>query len=174
MLTIGHSNQEAEAFLSLLRLPGVRCVVDVRSAPYSRYAPQFNRGALRARLEAAGLRYVWAGDVLGGRPDDPICYRDGVIRPGNLDYEAVARQAWYQQGIEQLLKEMADGPTVVMCSEEDPRRCHRHRLIEPSLRELGVTVLHIRGDGALETIAPGEGEGDEVSTAQLALAGLRP
>lgn len=171
-MTIGHSSQEPAAFVSLLRLHGVTTLVDVRSAPYSRYVPQFNQGALRSLVETAGLRYVWAGDVLGGRPDDPACYRDGVVRIGNVDYDAMARQAWYQEGVRLLLDEAARGLTAVLCSEEDPRRCHRHRLIEPSLRERGVNVLHIRADGALETIGAAEGDGAESSIAQLALVGI--
>jgi uncharacterized protein (DUF488 family) len=57
----------------------------------------------------------------------------------------------------------------VMCSEEDPRRCHRHHLLEPSLRELGVAVLHIRRDGSLETINPAETAQTTESIGQLAL-----
>lgn len=172
ILTIGHSSQESEAFLSLLRQHERRIVVDVRSAPYSRYAPHFSQGALRALLENAGIRYVWAGDVLGGRPDDPACYRNGIVRAGNVDYQAMARQPWYELGVRRLVSDAAGGPTVLMCSEEDPRRCHRHRLIEPSLREHGVTVLHIRGDGAVETIDPGETEPAAAPSPQLALTGF--
>jgi uncharacterized protein (DUF488 family) len=167
VMTIGHSSQEPAAFVSLLRLHGVTTVVDVRSAPYSRYAPQFNQGALRSLVETAGLRYIWAGDRLGGRPGDPACYRDGVVRVGNLDYGAMARQPSYQEGVRLLLDEAARGLTAVLCSEEDPRRCHRHRLIEPTLHERGVNVLHIRADGALQMI-----EADEHSIAQLALMGI--
>ncbi|MGH2615375.1 MAG: DUF488 family protein [Thermomicrobiales bacterium] len=172
ILTIGHSNLEAVAFRSLLRQHEITTVVDVRSAPYSRYAPQFSRGALRGLLDEAGIRYVWAGDVLGGRPDDPACYRDGVIRRGNVDYSAMARQSWYQDGIERLLTEAASAPIVVMCSEEDPRRCHRHCLIEPSLRERSVRVQHIRGDGTLETIVAEETAEETEQSPQLTLTGF--
>ena len=171
-MTIGHSSQEPASFLELLQLYGITLIVDVRSAPYSRYAPQFNQRALRSLLETAGLDYLWMGDRLGGRPQDPACYRDGVVRAGNVDYDAMAQQSWYQEGVRRLLDEAACGLTGVLCSEEDPRRCHRHRLIEPSLRERGVKVVHIRGDGALETIEAVAGDGAEVAIAQLALAGI--
>ena len=172
VFTIGHGNQDGAAFVSLLRQHGIATLVDVRSAPYSRYVPHFSQGALRGLLADARVRYLWAGDLLGGRPDDPACYRDGVIRAGNVDYEAMARQPRYQEGIGQLVDVAQGGSAAVMCSEEDPRRCHRRRLIEPSLRERGVTVVHIRGDGTLEAIAPETEEDAAVPSPQLALAGF--
>ena len=172
VFTIGHGNQEGAAFVSLLRQHGIGTLVDVRSAPYSRYVPHFSQGALRGLLDDAGVGYLWAGDVLGGRPNDPACYRDGVIRPGNVDYEVMAHQPWYQEGIARLMTAAQGGGTAMMCSEEDPRRCHRHRLIEPSLRELGITVLHIRADGNLETIDIADAEDAASPSPQLALAGF--
>jgi hypothetical protein len=169
IFTIGHSNHAAESFLALLRDHRLETLVDVRSAPYSRFRPHFSRGALSDSLDDAGIRYIWAGSALGGHPDDPAFYRDGIVRRGNVDYRALARQLSYQDGVRQLLVDAADGPVVVMCSEEDPRRCYRHHLLEPSLRELGVVVLHIRGDGRLETIDPGEPTAAPVPIAQLAL-----
>jgi uncharacterized protein (DUF488 family) len=153
VFSIGHGNQESAAFVSLLRQHGIATLVDIRSAPYSRYVPHFNQGALRALLDDAGVHYLWTGDELGDRPNDPACYRGGVIRPGNVDYKVMARQPRYQEGIALLLAVAQGGATAMLCSEEDPRRCHRHRLIEPSLRAFGATVMHIRADGTLETIA---------------------
>jgi uncharacterized protein (DUF488 family) len=138
--------------------------------PVRRYVPNFSQGALRWLVDDAGVRYLWAGDLLGGRPTDPVCYRDGIVRPGNVDYEVVARQPWYQEGIVQLLTVAQGGATAMMCSEEDPRRCHRHRLIEPSLRERGVTVVHIRADGNLEMIDSAAHDDAVVTSPQMVLA----
>ena len=172
VFTIGHSTHESDAFLALLRHYRLETVVDVRSAPYSRYAPHFSRGAFCALLGEAGIRYIWVGEALGGRPDDPACYRDGIVRKGHVDYGAMARQASYQRGVQHLLESAANGPIVVMCSEEDPRRCHRHHLIEHSLRDHGVSVLHIRRDGLLETIDPEETAPSASPIAQLHLQGI--
>src|SRR5207249_3733307 len=43
VLTIGHSTHSAETFLGLLRQHHVEAVADVRSSPFSRFNPQFNR-----------------------------------------------------------------------------------------------------------------------------------
>jgi uncharacterized protein (DUF488 family) len=171
--TIGHSNQTADAFLALLEQHRLQILVDVRSAPYSRYAPHFNRGALAALLDDAKMHYVWADEALGGRPADPACYRDRIKRIGNVDYAAVARQTWFQDGVDRLQETAASGATAILCSEEDPRRCHRHLLIEPALRQREIAVIHIRGDGSVETIDSAHTDA-AVPSPQLALEGFTP
>ena len=61
VFTIGHSTQPAEHFIMLLRTHGVTAVADVRSKPYSRMNPQYNREDLRAALGEAGVSYVFLG-----------------------------------------------------------------------------------------------------------------
>ncbi|MEK9970691.1 MAG: DUF488 domain-containing protein, partial [Ferrovibrio sp.] len=63
IFTIGHSNQTAERFAALLRQHGITLLADVRSAPASRHAPQFNRIALARNLEDAGIGYRWFGEA---------------------------------------------------------------------------------------------------------------
>lgn len=172
IFTIGHSTLDPDEFLALMHLHEVGTVVDVRSAPYSRYASQFNRGNLEAVLGDAAITYHWAGESLGGRPNDPVCYHGGDMRVRNVDYAAMARQLWYQDGVRWLLEIAARGTTAIMCSEENPRRCHRHRLIERSLHEGGVAVLHIRRDGALEAIGLEDAMPEEIPDPQLALLGF--
>lgn len=140
--TIGHSNLNADAFVDLLSAHGIAILVDVRSAPYSRYVPDYNRERIQARLRAAGIDYHFAGKFLGGRPNDPGCYKAGS--PREVDYQVVMAKDWYQRGIGRLLEIAAGAPTAIMCSEEDPARCHRHHLIAQTLVAMGVEVLHIR------------------------------
>lgn len=173
--TIGHSNHSIEEFVALLKKYAIQVVVDVRSAPYSRFAPHFNQTSLELLLNENDLQYLFAGKFLGGRPTDPACYRDGVVPVGKadylalVDYPAVAQQEWYQRGVRRLLDIAAEQATAVMCSEEDPRRCHRHHLIEHSLREHGVSVQHIRRNGMLD---PTETDPSPSPAAQLALQGI--
>ena len=84
IFTVGHSTHAAEAFVALLRTHGVTAVADVRSAPCSRFNPQFNRETLARALEAQRIRYVFLGRELGARPDDPACYEDGRVRYARL------------------------------------------------------------------------------------------
>lgn len=158
LVTIGHSAHPIERFLSLLQMHGVQQLVDVRSVPGSRFHPQYNQRRLESALQAAGIRYLYLGDVLGGRPTDPTVYPDGKpsapsARPPKPPvWERVMERDWFQGGIEQLLQAAGQARTVILCSEEDPARCHRHHLIAAylSLRHPEVKVLHVRGSGEVE------------------------
>jgi uncharacterized protein (DUF488 family) len=174
--TIGHSNHPADLFLELLSRHQIQAVIDVRTSPYSRFTPHFAGKALHPLLQQHGIEYVFAGEVLGGRPSDPAFYKAGVVPEGKgnylklVNYPAIVRQEWFQRGIQRLLDIAKTRATAIMCSEEDPQRCHRHHLIEGPLRERGASVVHIRKDGSLETIEPGETS--KASAPQLALFGF--
>jgi uncharacterized protein (DUF488 family) len=156
VLTVGHSNISLSDFLDSLHARGVRRIVDVRSAPYSRYVPHFNHEPLEAALDEAGIAYGYAGEFLGGRPTDPTCYFSGELPDGKanylelVNYAEVARRDWYMRGIDRLIERARQGTTAVLCSEEDPARCHRHRLIARTLRSRQVDVQHMRATGLLE------------------------
>ena len=148
--TIGHSNVKFEKFLSLLK--GIEVLVDVRSIPFSRYASQFNIENIKRELESVEIEYVfmedeYVGNVLGGRPRDDECYTNKKVI-----YECVMKKDWYKKGISALIDLANKKRTVIMCSEEDPYKCHRHHLITQSLLKEGVTVFHIRGNGNKEKI----------------------
>jgi uncharacterized protein (DUF488 family) len=134
LYSIGHSNAPTERLVAPLRRYAIATLCDVRSTPYSRYNPQFNREALAASLRPTGIVYRYLGDALGGLPD------------------ATANRTaqTFEQGIEQLLALGALAPTAFMCGEADYRSCHRHKLITPALIERGAVVEHILADGSLE------------------------
>ena len=138
--TIGYGARELDAFLSTLHRYGIAYLIDVRSRPYSRFKPEFSKERLEESLRQAGIRYVFMGDSLGGRPDDPACYDS----QGKVDYAAVAQQAFYKTGIERLAKAHSQGFGVsLMCSEGKPEMCHRSKLIGKTLAQRGIPVAHI-------------------------------
>jgi len=143
--TIGHSNVRVAKIIDLLQKNNIQAVADIRSIPQSRYSPQFNRKSLAKVLDEIGITYVYLGDSLGGRPNDPTCYQGSEVK-----YDEVMKRPWYQQGIEELLPIVRLQRTAILCSEEDPKQCHRHRLVGQTLLSLGFRVLHIRGNGQLE------------------------
>src|SRR4051812_29055863 len=91
LFTIGHSVQEAPAFLARLKRHGVTALADVRSAPYSSRNPQFNREELRRSLKGEGIRYVFLGRELGARSTDESCYINGKVQYGLLKQTDVFR-----------------------------------------------------------------------------------
>ena len=145
VLTIGHSNHALETFVALLRQHGVTTLADVRSAPYSRFNPHFNRKALDAALNARGVVYLFLGRALGGRPEDPSCYEEGRVR-----YDRVARTPLFREGLERVVGHAKDERIALMCAEKEPLDCHRTLLVGRSLEAQGVAVAHIHADGSLE------------------------
>jgi len=146
VLTIGHSTHSAEAFLALLRQHGVEAVADVRSSPFSRFNPQFNREPLERFLKANGIRYVFLGKELGARSEDRACYLDGRVQ-----YARLAETALFQSGLDRVLQGAARYRVSLMCAEKEPLECHRTLLVAKALVARGQAVLHIHADGHIES-----------------------
>jgi len=145
VLTIGHSNHGWERFAELLRGAGVTAVADVRTSPWSRHTPQFNRETLAANLKANGVAYVFLGAELGGRPEGAHLFDDGVA-----NYEAMAREESFRTGLDRVATGARTHVVALMCAEREPLDCHRCLLVSRRLRDLGLAVAHIHGDGAIE------------------------
>lgn len=149
VFTVGHSSHPREHFAKeLLHRHRIAVLADVRSAPYSRFAPDFDREALRSFLAASDIRYVYFGDELGGRPSDPACYENGRVR-----YDRVAAAASFRRGLDRLRTEAASHRVAVMCSEKEPLHCHRTLLVAHALDGRGVGVEHILADGSVASHA---------------------
>jgi uncharacterized protein (DUF488 family) len=145
LFTIGYGARTFEEFIAALKANGIEYLIDVRTAPYSKFKPEFSKEVLQKRLEAAGMRYIFMGDTLGGQPRDPDCFTDGKV-----DYDKVRTQPFFQAGIERL-KKASEQPrrTVLMCSEGRPEQCHRSKLIGEVLAGAGIPVCHIDEDGSV-------------------------
>jgi len=143
--TIGHSNNSLEHLTKLLKENNVNVLLDVRSHPYSKFVPQFNRENLERESKRLGLKYRFAGDYLGGKPEDKSCY-DG----NEVNYDKIAEKDYYKKAIKRLIEISKETITAVLCSEENPHACHRHKLIAKTLLDMGVEVLHIRHNGKVE------------------------
>lgn len=146
LYTIGHSNHEIAEFMRLLHLHGVTALGDVRSHPYSRYAPQYSRDALKKSIASAGMTYVFLGKELGARSSNPACYSQGKVQ-----YDRLALEPLFAEGIQRLVQGMERYCIALMCAEKDPIDCHRALLVTRKLSSLGISVSHIHADGTLET-----------------------
>lgn len=126
-------------------------IADVRSAPYSRRNPQFNKEPLKQALHEAGTVYSPMGDVLGGRPENPALWRGP--RP---DYERIATSPSFCEGLGRIATGAQDYRIALMCAEKEPLDCHRCLLVARALKERGEPVHHILSDGTIEDHAATE------------------
>jgi uncharacterized protein (DUF488 family) len=149
--TIGHGTRPAPELIETLAEAGVEMLVDVRRFPGSRRHPQFNREALAAATEAAGIRYRHFEELGGRRSAEPgeeqfACIRVAAFR----SYAArMGTEAWQQA----LAEALAEPAPCFMCAETLWWRCHR-RLIAEALVARGHEVLHLIRPGQTEEHRP--------------------
>jgi uncharacterized protein (DUF488 family) len=146
IFSIGHSNHSINKFLSLLENAEINMVVDVRSAPFSKLFPQFNQETLKKSLNDNSIGYLFLGDQIGGRSNDPDDYIDGQVL-----YKALAHKEAFKTGIERLKEGSAKYRIALMCSEKEPLDCHRTLLVSEALATSDIPVGHIHADGTVES-----------------------
>jgi uncharacterized protein (DUF488 family) len=146
VFTIGHSTHTIEHFLALLRQHQITAVADVRSSPFSRLNPQFNREALKDTLRQSGIAYVFLGQELGARTSDRTCYQDGRVQ-----YARLVQRQQFREGLRRVAEGAERYRLVLVCAEKEPLACHRTLLVARQLENIGVEVVHIHADGQLET-----------------------
>ncbi len=147
LFTIGHSNCSLDDFIALLKSYAITALGDVRSMPYSRRHPQFNREPLREALKSRGIEYIFLGDELGARAKDRSCYVNG-----KAEHPRIAATALFKDGLERVMLGMLKGYVLaLMCAEKDPMNCHRSILICRNLRGDGINIRHIIDHETSET-----------------------
>lgn len=146
VFTIGHSTHTLQHFLSLLKLHSITALCDVRSKPYSRTNPQFNRESLKTALRNHDIAYAFLGRELGARSEDPACYNDGKVQ-----YDRLAQTDLFRDGMDRLQEGTKKYRIALMCAEKEPLACHRTILVARHLQALGFEVQHIHADGELES-----------------------
>lgn len=140
LYTIGYRAFDIAAFLSALKEHHVDILIDVRSKPFCRHHPCYNKPALEESMKAAGIDYQNYIREFGGRQEDIRFYDDN----GMMDYEVFAASEQFMSGVVKVRHDMSCGKTIAfMCAEEDPLECHRALLVARAFDELGCTVIHL-------------------------------
>jgi uncharacterized protein (DUF488 family) len=135
IFTIGHGAAGFTRISELLAAHRIATVIDVRSHPYSRHAPDFNKDTLSALTSSAGFGYRWMGDTLGGLGEAPDA-------------------ASFLASLQQVVALARTAPVVLLCAEGDPSRCHRSTVLAPALEHSGARVVHILPDGSTRVHQP--------------------
>ncbi len=160
LYTIGHSNHDAQHFLSLLAAHTVSAVADVRSSPYSKYVPQYSKDNLERLLRGANINYLFLGRELGARREEESCYA------GNqANYSLIAKLPAFLAGLDRVMAEAKTQNVALMCSEADPLNCHRTILVCRELlkKTSALGIAHIHADASREA----HGDAMERLTRQL-------
>ena len=139
LFSIGYGDRKIDNFMSILKKYSIQYLVDIRSTPFSKYNPDYNRNELDKFLHDQGIRYIFLGDFLGGRPGDQSCYIDGRV-----DYQEVSKRSFFIEGLNRIKSILSQNNRIVlMCSEIKPQDCHRTKLIGRELSSINADILHI-------------------------------
>jgi uncharacterized protein (DUF488 family) len=168
--TIGYGNYPIDRFITFLQKISIDVIIDVRSSPYSRFNPHFNRENLENSLNRSDIGYRYMGDKIGGRYTDPsLLFPDGTV-----NYRKVQDTEKFQEGINEVLSIISSGKKIaLMCAEKEPERCHRFALISPVLQSKGISVIHIRPEMKLQANEDLERDlvGSFFDTSQVSITG---
>ncbi len=145
IFTIGHSNYKIDKFIELLEQYKITAIADVRSVPYSRYNPQYNRENIKRILNNYNIEYAFLGKELGARTDNLNCYINNKVV-----YELLAGTKEFLEGLERIKIGLNKYNIALMCAEKDPINCHRSILICRHLRK-EVSIKHILDNGEVES-----------------------
>ncbi|HEX8063653.1 MAG TPA: DUF488 domain-containing protein [Allosphingosinicella sp.] len=150
--TIGHSTRPIGDFVELLRVGGVRRVVDIRTVPRSRTNPQYNEDSLGEALAAYQIEHARI-PALGGlrsRVREVPPERNGWWENRSFhNYADHALSEDFHAGLEALVALGRERPVAMVCSEAVWWRCHR-RIVADHLIARGETVLHLMDGGRAE------------------------
>jgi uncharacterized protein (DUF488 family) len=115
--TIGYGGlRNLQELIEIMDRKKIGKLVDVRSKPTA-WCNYFKGSTIS---KALGERYEWVGDRLGG-----------------------LGTAIEEKDIEALAKRNKGNTLLLMCSEKDPARCHRHYEIASRLLDYGVVAVHL-------------------------------
>ena len=131
--------------MELIQQHNITALCDVRSTPYSRYNPQFNKEHLKKELAKRNIVYVFMGKELGAWSDNPQCYVGGQVQ-----FDKLAKDPLFIKGINRLKNGVAKYRIALMCAEKDPMACHRTILVCRNLRSPNIIIKHILEDGSIE------------------------
>lgn len=139
MWTLGYSGHTPDSFLASVQAARIRCVVDVRSVPFSR-KPGFSKRALSASLEAAGVRYEHRPEL--GASRELLQRKKGGATFSEIAKNYRASLARKGPALDALGELVRGQRSALMCLEKDAGECHRG-ILAAALARRGFRVVHL-------------------------------
>ena len=143
--TIGHSTRTIEDFADMLMDAGVTLVADVRSVPFSRANPQYNKTVLPQALSPYAIAYEHIPALGGFRGKSPDIAQNANAFWENdrfRNYADYAMGEEFRAGLARLQELGYTQSCAIMCAEALWWKCHR-RIIADYLLAAGERVWHI-------------------------------
>jgi len=119
--TIGYGGSQPDDFFGCIESNGIELVIDVRTKPRG-YLNIYSVPAIGGKLLGMGIDYT----------HDP--------RLGGLE---TINQTEFTSAIEDVINLSRDMRVLLMCSEKDPRKCHRYYKLSPELEASGAEMCHL-------------------------------
>lgn len=154
IFTIGHTLQSQDDFYDMLQQFNIDCIIDVRSMPFSKHAPQFNKETLNSYLKNKNILYAHFGKEFGARREDclQLVQKEGKELM-QVNFELGIKTDNFQLGIKRLNMALGQGRTIaLMCTEANPLDCHRFSFISRFLYDNNYEIAHIVRDKNTHTI----------------------
>lgn len=144
--SIGYSGIVIEDFIKILKKNEINCVIDVRSIPYGKYTPDYNKENIKEKLKKNGILYENFSKEFGARRNEENVYDSD----GKVNFLKVSKCENFKKGVDRIKKGVEKYSIVLMCSEKNPIECHRFSLVSRFITEEGFEVIHILNDGNLQ------------------------
>jgi uncharacterized protein (DUF488 family) len=147
--TFGHGTAGAVELAALIRGTGLQALVDVRSVPKSRVHPHVWAERMAQWVpDLSGATYEWRRELGGFRKSRPDSPNVALRLPAFRGYADYMQTPAFGAALDALLKEAAQRPTAIMCSETLWWRCHRRLIADALVLLHGVEVEHLMHAGA--------------------------
>ena len=150
LFTIGHSSYDFSYLVERLQKYHIDWVFDVRSVPFSAFAPQYNSTNLKEKLPKYGISYYEMGEYFGARQlgeQYRYCYPNGY-----LDFELWCSTVPFLKAKKGLISRgITKHNIALMCTEKNPIDCHRTIMVARDLELDGIESYHILADGTLKS-----------------------
>lgn len=141
--TIGYTAFQMKEFIFMLKLFNINCLIDVRSSPYSKNYPDYNKNSLEKILDIYNILYRNYKYEFGARQTDKSFYTE-YEDFSYVDFSKFTISKQFNIGVNNLEQGLNSGYNIcLMCAETDPADCHRSIMIGRGLKDRGFDVKHI-------------------------------
>jgi uncharacterized protein (DUF488 family) len=124
--TLGYAGRTIQQVIDLLRGASVRSLLDVRYNPVSMYKPDFSKSNLQRSVADAGMVYHHIRELGVPRDVRATAAGEGSREPIWKWYDCCVVDSYFSRNLHWFMN--LEHPVAMMCMEQDPTECHRHRI----------------------------------------------